>query len=98
MNLTPSHVTGDWTNNQYPCFLDPATHWNGWACPYFTKEVAEQVLSDTNSKWQYDAHLDGFLVDDVETRDVDTYAGVPTEHGTLYPVGSMWWCWQEVKS
>lgn len=24
-------------------------HWNGWACPYFTKEVADQIAREVNA-------------------------------------------------
>lgn len=24
-------------------------HWNGWACPYFTREVADQIAREVNA-------------------------------------------------
>jgi hypothetical protein len=31
----------------YPCLCTPAQLWNGWACPYFTKEVMHKILSES---------------------------------------------------
>ncbi len=30
----------------YPCLCNPVQRWNGWACPYFTKEVMDKVLEE----------------------------------------------------
>lgn len=104
MNLIPSTVTGGWTESQYPCFLDPAVDWNGWACPYFTREVAEQVLNDTITppgEYAFSETGDFFLIVDVFDKEDEIYHGVATEHGTLYAIGAWAWCWElveEVKS
>jgi hypothetical protein len=27
-------------------------HWNGWACPYFTRQIAEQIAREVNADAQ----------------------------------------------
>ena len=54
---------------------DTGTYWNGWNRPYFTKEVAEKILSDNQKDadgeiqydWSYDKQNDRFIVQWVNT-------------------------------
>ena len=32
----------------YECYLED-DHWNGWACPWFTEEVADEICRDMNN-------------------------------------------------
>ena len=32
----------------YPCIFDPYTKWNGWSCPFFTRDIIEKVADDWN--------------------------------------------------
>jgi hypothetical protein len=76
--------------------------WNGWECPWFTKEVAEQIMQDLNRdgvETEYNERTDEYIVkpiDDVE----DVFEGeyVDTEDGCkiLYPIGAWCWIWDEV--
>jgi hypothetical protein len=43
-------IDGDWsfepdnfTAPLFPCVLNPHQRWNGWACPFFTKETLDLV-------------------------------------------------------
>jgi hypothetical protein len=36
-------------SEKYECYYDPFVNWNGWIVPYFTKEVAQQVIADINA-------------------------------------------------
>lgn len=38
--------------------------WNGWACPYFTKEVADEMMADHNEVMYYEERLDAYIVVD----------------------------------
>ena len=38
--------------------------WNGWACPYFTKEVADQMTKDYEEAMYYEERLDAYIVVD----------------------------------
>lgn len=73
--------------------------WNGWECPLFTREVAEQILSDAGLKFDYLAESDQFRVlneyahpeeDPCEYAQGIEHAGV-----RLYPIMDGW-CWDEV--
>jgi hypothetical protein len=80
------------------------TYWNGWACPWFTKEVATQIVTANNSiedafRMEYDSTTDTFIVRDdddgcelFEGR-VFTIKGEPI---TLYPIGNGCWVWDDL--
>lgn len=59
--------------------------WNGWACPYFTKEVAEEVIAYLKS------------CDDLELHEDELALGEPTEtpYGERYGLGFSSWAWNE---
>lgn len=38
--------------------------WNGWECPYFTKEVADKMEQDHSDEIYYEKRLDAFIVVD----------------------------------
>lgn len=79
------------------------TLWNGWECPWFTKEVAEQIMKDLRgdgAETEYNENTDSYSVmlpDSVE----DVFDGeyVDTEDGVkhLYPIGAWCWIWDEVQ-
>ena len=79
------------------------TLWNGWECPWFTKEVAEEIMRDLNRdgvETEYDKKTDSYIVkrEDDDTPDVFDGADVETEDGILhlYPIGAWCWIWDEV--
>lgn len=74
-------------------------HWNGWACPMFTKETCESIckcINDVGANIQkafYDEHLDCFFVTDINNVEADNPEGiqeqaegrdVQTENGILH--------------
>lgn len=77
--------------------------WNGWECPWFTREVAEQIMKDLNSddvKTEYDEKADTYIVHWCEgTDDVFDGADMNTEDGIkhLYPIGAGCWIWDEAQ-
>lgn len=94
-SLIPAHVTGSWTDKVYPCYLDPNTHWNGFACPYFTQAVAEEVLKDVvPNHYVWKQTEDGYEVHDAEGGTPEFFGAFHTNHGTLYAIGAWGWCWE----
>lgn len=81
--------------------------WNGWACPVFTRQVAEQILvaSEINGyHWQYDSATNAFEVrheDDPNDFEPQTFNGIiiALDDGSsaeTYPIGAYSWTWSEV--
>ena len=81
--------------------------WNGWGCPYFTKEIAMEMMKEFNSEDQparYDEEKDTFIyiMDADHAEDyTDIYAGKDYEFNGntihLYAIGTMAWTWVEIK-
>ena len=85
-------------------------HWNGWACPRFTKEVSMEIMNDFNTKeypaW-YDESIDSFIFQmedgdyQFDYNDPDKYEyfcefeGVDIEEMHLYPIGAWNWIWDD---
>ncbi|MEX1046445.1 MAG: hypothetical protein WD757_03065 [Actinomycetota bacterium] len=47
VRLTPACFSGDWTpGKSYLGYHEYAHRWNGWAIPYFTREVGDQIVRD----------------------------------------------------
>lgn len=80
--------------------------WNGWACPLFTKEVADQIAvawaHDPLSQMAgtYDATTDTYAFLDPENEDEPAlYPGedhvVDGQPLRLYPIGAGCWVWDE---
>lgn len=83
------------------------THWNGWACPWFTKETALEIADDYNVlmpddkvRTIYNETEDTFIFygyDEAETEEFkgkDFTINGKTLH--LYPVGNGCWIWDDV--
>lgn len=93
--------------------IDTTTRWNGWACPRFTREVAQKVaeqsvepiplesgegsLPSDYSSWRWDGDVLE-LVRNVEVHgDSDPQRWEPDDH-RRYHVGSWSWTWSESTS
>lgn len=77
--------------------------WNGWECPWFTKEVVEEMMRDfikEGGEAKYNSETDSYIFlgecwdepDVFDGKDVETGNGV--KH--LYPIGAWCWIWDEV--
>lgn len=80
------------------------TLWNGWECPWFTKEVTEEIMKDLNKEGvetEYNKDTDSYIVE-CEGSDPDIFDGadIKTEDGIqhLYPIGAWCWIWDEIQS
>lgn len=85
-------------------------NWNGWACPYFTKEQGEKIMAEFNKHPDYSGEPAPFPAHYDEKRDAFiTYSGYAEDPeevwkgeafdqldgATLYPIGSGCWTWME---
>ena len=116
-----AHVTdGTWEHMPDTVWLDgmvelgavPAAmlddrRWNGWACPWFTREHAETIVNASNAlnaewggdaatpfRWDGAALLEGYY--DYEHGNRLEWAPVATierDGVTLYGIGNDGWCW-----
>ena len=84
--------------------------WNGWAVPYFEKEVSEQIAEDysraakeqggdlADAHARYDEGNDAFLFYDPILKDEVAYPAtmieVDGEEVTVYPIGTREWTWE----
>jgi hypothetical protein len=89
---------------KFPGFSDGSL-WNGWACPYFEKNIAEEILLHSQQNgynWYYDSQLDAFVVshkDDPSDFEPEIFQSV-LKHANgystrLYGIGTYSWIWQE---
>lgn len=92
----------DTNEKTYEGYTD-GTLWNGWECPWFTKEVAEEMMKDLNKegvRTEYDEERDSYIVEVEQCDEPDVFDGadVVTEDGIkhLYPIGAWCWIWDEV--
>lgn len=78
--------------------------WNGWACPFFEFETAQQILklSEANGySWSYEADNDTFAVrnsEDPADYSPEEFAGtkiqVDGHEFTVYGIGAYSWIWE----
>lgn len=82
--------------------------WNGWDCPYFTKEVANQIAefmeNDNNMHFYYQENFDRYIIlftHDTVVEEPEVYEGttitVDGEEIKVYPLGNGSWCWTDVR-
>lgn len=82
-------------NDIYQGMHDPAVNWNGFACPYFTYEVACQILEDAaDFVFHYDKDDDTFYTVCEHTADRFDYEAVRFGDTRMYPIGAWYWTWQ----
>ena len=71
------------------------SHWNGWACPYFTKEVIDQIMTCSEPMMTYDANTDTYtyVIDEDNT---NYFQGMDIDGMHLYPIGNDSWVWDNL--
>lgn len=78
--------------------------WNGWACPWFTKEEGLKITDNLYGYLTFDETKDAFVMVNQDTTDseYDYYVGadIETVDGTqhLYPIGNKSWIWDIVSN
>ena len=87
--------------------------WNGWATPYFTKEVADEIVKVNNKGCSYDqrdqigyyaiynAEKDQYEFYDPDLDEPDVFEGEDCETVDgklhLYGIGAYCWIWDEIE-
>lgn len=75
-------------------------HWNGWACPYFPKKVADEIMRVGNKingedyQMRYDAETDAYIYGVGE--ETETFKGFNVNGNQFYPIGTMSWIWDDI--
>lgn len=82
----------------YEGLSNPAENWNGWAIPFFTMDVAFQILEDCKEWFTYTFDGDKFSVfDNPELTDTDgspmVCPSIEIEGIKYYSIGGRSWCW-----
>lgn len=82
--------------------------WNGWACPYFTHNIARSVLQasqDNGYTWSFEAETDTFAVrhrDDPEDYEPERFEAIriniENESFVVYGIGAFSWTWENSSS
>ena len=75
--------------------------WNGWECPFFTKEVAERVCQlniNEEVEYRYDEEQDAFIIKftEWENDEEEVYHGYTIDGVKYYPIGNGFFHWEEL--
>lgn len=77
-------------------------HWNGWACPYFSKKVADEIMRINNESYcgvayqmRYDKEQDAFIQEE-GCDEPYVIKGIDIDGMHLYPIGTMNWIWDDL--
>lgn len=91
MILRKMKFFAEWLERSYDGYTDGST-WNGWECPRFEFEVAEQLAKDMGG--YYDEENDEFVFTDPDFDD-ERFGSTVVNEITLYPIGAWCWIWTE---
>jgi len=79
--------------------------WNGWACPYFEREVAEEVSRayvevnesgpEEGYEAEYDPERDAFLFYEPAYDEPLEFEAIEVGDQKLYPIGAYYWTWRQ---
>lgn len=97
--LRPVHVALDFATEPVACLLDPRERWNGFACPYFTREQIPALLDLINRGGDMQARLDDDDVVRVVSPDYgqdepEEFPVVEVDGVQMWAVGAWCWTWQ----
>lgn len=86
----------DTLNGKFPGYTF-GDRWNGWATPFFTKDVGMRIVkAHSKGSARYDPRKDAFVFRlDPDAPDLDVFEGEIVEGKKLYPIGSYYWIWEE---
>jgi hypothetical protein len=75
--------------------------WNGWACPYFSFEVALQIVGAFQAQGavaRYDEAHDVFVFESDVPGESEEFGLFEVKGRKLYPLGAGSWIWEEVET
>lgn len=86
-------------STQYPGYSFGLT-WNGWACPFFSYDVAQQIIADfvaEGGEGRYDDASDSFRLQSADESYAVTGIDIETPDGSqrVYPIGAGMWIWDD---
>ena len=86
----------------YDAYIEKDVDWNGWVCPWFTKEIVEEILTYLGYEWHYHSSDDEFEFKWLDDNAIDVVFGQNISvNGTqehLYPLGNKSWIWAEFET
>jgi hypothetical protein len=82
--FTKATFVMDGLEGEFPGFTMAGERWNGWACPFFTKDVAEAYRF-----WDDPETTDDVEGDETTGQDIRVN-GTPVH---VYGIGNCSWCW-----
>lgn len=82
-------------------FISEKNRWNGWAIPYFTKEVADKIaesmMERSNDVVKYRKDLNGYLAVLEGSSDLEQFSAETIDGMELYSLGGGSWVWEELE-
>jgi hypothetical protein len=86
----------------YDAYIEKDVNWNGWVCPWFTKEIVEEILTYLGYEWYYHSDEDSFEFKWLDDNAIDVVFGqnktVNKRKQHLYPLGNKSWIWDEFET
>lgn len=100
--MRPTQFTIDDLGTKLFTGYSKGERWNGFACPYFTFEQAQEIVKAYHARDEqarYDAKSDAFVfatMGEQDEREASLFQGLLIEGIKLYPIGAFHWMWTEV--
>jgi hypothetical protein len=103
--LRPAIFFLDCVNRTFDGFTSGET-WNGFACPYFTREQGEELAQAWRERgWtaHYDERREAFLFGDaVDPGDagdarIEEFSALDIDGTPYFPIGARYWSWDDAR-
>lgn len=83
----------------FPALTQEGVYWNGFECPYFTKEVADKIMESVNKygdtiSMSYDKEEDAYIYFE-EGHENERFPSMEVEGQKYYAIGAFSWTWTE---
>lgn len=99
MQLRSAQFTIETLDNQRFEGYAHGQEWNGWACPLFDFDQAQQLVKayqQQNQNAYYDQALDAFIFVDDVVEEQEEFGVLEMDGRKLYAIGAGAWIWEEV--
>lgn len=81
--------------------IDLGRKWNGWACPAFDKETADEITKVINETFDaieymeyHDSNDGGYYTVSEDGIEVERFNAMVIEGVVCYPIGAYSWVWE----
>lgn len=83
----------------FPALTQEGVYWNGFECPFFTKEVADNILESVNNYGDtismfYNSEEDVYIYFE-EGQENERFSATEIEGKKYYAIGAFSWTWME---